>query len=65
MNLYKLLEQESGQSCGPFSPVSLYLAQTKEREHQRRLHVAKAKLYGMSFYKTASFRAFTNLAAWA
>lgn len=51
MNLYKALEEETGQSCGVFQPGSLYLAQTKEREHQLRLQAAKAKLYGMNFYE--------------
>ncbi|MEP4198184.1 MAG: FAD-dependent oxidoreductase [Aliishimia sp.] len=49
MNLYNSLEAETGQSCGVFQPGSLYLAQTREREHQLRLQAAKAKLYGMNF----------------
>lgn len=49
MNLYKELEQETGQGCGVFQPGSLYLAQTEAREHQLRLQAAKAKLYGMNF----------------
>ena len=51
MNLYKLLEEETGQSCGIFQPGSLYLAQTEERAQQLRLQAAKAKLYGMNFYE--------------
>ncbi|MDQ2088821.1 GcvT family protein [Marimonas arenosa] len=51
MNLYKELEQETGQSCGVFQPGSLYLAQTEDREHQLMLQAAKAKLYGMNFYQ--------------
>jgi len=53
MNLYKELEQETGQSCGVFQPGSLYLAQTEEREHQLRLQAAKAKLYNMNFYEVS------------
>ncbi len=49
MNLYKELEQETGQGCGVFQPGSLYLAQTEAREHQLKLQAAKAKLYGMNF----------------
>ncbi len=51
MNLYKQLEQETGQGCGVFQPGSLYLAQTPEREHQLRLQAAKAKYYKMNFYE--------------
>lgn len=51
MNLYKALEEETGQSCGVFQPGSLYLAQTEAREHQLRLQAAKAKLYGMHFHE--------------
>lgn len=51
MNLYKSLEAETGQSCGVFQPGSLYLAQTKAREHQLRLQAAKAKLYDMNFHE--------------
>ncbi|MEL7282214.1 MAG: FAD-dependent oxidoreductase [Pseudomonadota bacterium] len=51
MNLYKDLEQETGQSCGVFQPGSLYLAQTENREHQLKLQAAKAQLYGMDFHE--------------
>lgn len=51
MNLYKALEEETGQSCGVFQPGSLYLAQTEAREHQLRLQAAKAKFYGMNFHE--------------
>ncbi|MCP4315558.1 MAG: FAD-dependent oxidoreductase [Hyphomicrobiales bacterium] len=51
MNLYKELEQETGQGCGVFQPGSLYLAQTQEREHQLRLQEAKARYYGMNFHE--------------
>ena len=37
MRLYKELEAETGQSCGVFQPGSLYLAQTRDREHQLRV----------------------------
>ncbi|MFV2052820.1 GcvT family protein [Aliiroseovarius sp. YM-037] len=53
MNLYKQLEQETGQGCGVFQPGSLYLAQTEAREHQLRLQEAKAKLYGMNFHEVS------------
>ena len=53
MNLYKELEEETGQSCGVFQSGSLYLAQTEQREHQLRLQAAKAKLYGMNFYEVS------------
>ena len=51
MNLYKELEEETGQSCGVFQPGSLYLAQTEAREHQLRLQEAKARRYGMNFHE--------------
>ncbi|SFS10710.1 GcvT family protein [Yoonia litorea] len=51
MNLYKSLEEETGQSCGVFQPGSLYLAQTEAREHQLRLQAAKAKFYKMNFHE--------------
>ena len=53
MNLYKELEQETGQGCGVFQPGSLYLAQTEAREHQLRLQEAKAKYYGMNFHEVS------------
>ncbi len=49
MNLYKELEEETGQGCGIFQPGSLYLAQTENRSHQLQLQAAKARLYGMNF----------------
>jgi dimethylglycine dehydrogenase len=51
MNLYKELEEQTGQGCGVFQPGSLYLAQTEDREHQLRLQEAKAKFYGLNFYE--------------
>ena len=53
MNLYKQLEEETGQGCGIFQPGSLYLAQTEEREHQLKIQAAKAKLYGMNFHEVS------------
>ena len=53
MTLYKELEAETGQSCGVFQPGSLYLAQTREREHQLRLQEAKARRYGMNFHEVS------------
>ena len=49
MNLYKELEEETGQGCGVFQPGSLYLAQTENRSHQLQLQASKARLYGMNF----------------
>lgn len=51
MNLYKQLEEETGQGCGVFQPGSLYLAQTEAREYQLRLQAAKAKYYDMNFHE--------------
>lgn len=51
MDLYKQLEQETGQGCGVFQPGSLYLAQTQVREHQLRLQEAKARFYDLEFYE--------------
>ncbi len=51
MQLYKDLEIETGQSCGIFQPGALYLAQTKDREHQLRIQAAKAKYFGVEFYE--------------
>ncbi|GGO57536.1 dimethylglycine dehydrogenase [Roseovarius pacificus] len=53
MNLYKQLEQETGQGCGVFQPGSLYLAQTEAREHQLRLQEAKAKYYDLNFFEVS------------
>ncbi|WP_425046858.1 GcvT family protein [Primorskyibacter sp. S87] len=53
MNLYKELEQETGQGCGVFQPGSLYLAKTEEREHQLRLQEAKARYYGLNFHEVS------------
>ncbi|KIC45088.1 dehydrogenase [Ruegeria sp. ANG-S4] len=57
MNLYKELEKETGQGCGVFQSGSLYLAQTKDREHQLRLQEAKAKFYGLNFYEISRDKA--------
>ena len=53
MNLYKQLEQETGQGCGIFQPGSLYLAQTKDREHQLRLQEAKGRYFGVDFHEVS------------
>lgn len=53
MSLYAELEKETGQSCGIFQPGSLYLAQTREREHQLRLQAAKARLFGVDFHEVS------------
>ncbi|MGB0865082.1 MAG: GcvT family protein [Granulosicoccaceae bacterium] len=49
MQLYKQLEADTGQGCGVFQPGSLYLAQSKEREHQLRIQEAKARYFGVDF----------------
>ncbi|GGA21257.1 GcvT family protein [Neptunicoccus cionae] len=51
MNLYKELEQETGQGCGVFQPGSIYLAQTEAREHQLRLQESKARYFQEKFYE--------------
>ena len=51
MKLYKDLEIETGQGCGVFQPGSLYLAQTRDREHQLRIQAAKARYFGVDFYE--------------
>ncbi|MBC6408685.1 MAG: GcvT family protein [Rhodobacteraceae bacterium] len=51
MNLYKELEQTTGQGCGVFQPGALYLAKTAARAQQLRLQAAKARLYGLNFYE--------------
>jgi dimethylglycine dehydrogenase len=49
MQLYEELEEITGQSCGIFQPGSLYLAQTRDREHQLRIQAAKAKYFQVEF----------------
>ncbi len=51
MQLYEDLERETGQGCGIFQPGSLYLAQTKDREHQLRIQAAKAKYFQVDFHE--------------
>ena len=51
MGLYEELERETGQSCGINRTGSIYLAQTRDREHQLRIQAAKARLYGFDFYE--------------
>lgn len=53
MQLYKELEQTTGQGCGIFQPGSLYLAQTREREQQLRLQAAKARYFGVEFHEVS------------
>lgn len=57
MQLYKELEAETGQGCGIFTTGSLYLAQTREREHQLRIQAAKAKYFGVDFYEISKAEA--------
>jgi len=49
MQLYEELEESTGQGCGIFQPGSLYLAQTRDREHQLRMQAAKAKYFQVEF----------------
>jgi len=49
MQLYEELEKITGQGCGIFQPGSLYLAQTRDREHQLRMQAAKAKYFQVEF----------------
>ena len=51
MKIYKELEKETEQSCGIYTPGSLYLAQSEEREHQLRIQAAKARYFGIDFYE--------------
>ena len=51
MKLYKELEAETGQGCGIFQPGSLYLAQTRDREHQLRIQAAKARYFDFDFHE--------------
>ncbi|MBS36769.1 MAG: dehydrogenase [Thiotrichales bacterium] len=53
MRLYKELEQETGQGCGVFQPGALYLAQTRDREHQLRMQVAKARYFDVEFHEVS------------
>ena len=54
MQLYADLEKETGQGCGIFQPGSLYLAQTKEREHQLRIQAAKARYFDVEFHELST-----------
>ncbi len=51
IKIYKELEEETGQGCGIFQPGSIYLAQTKDREHQLRLQAAKARYFDVEFHE--------------
>ena len=51
MQLYRELEEETGQGCGVFQPGSLYMAQTENREHQLRIQAAKARYFGVEFHE--------------
>lgn len=51
MQLYEELERETGQGCGIFQPGSLYLAQTRDREHQLRMQAAKARYFKVDFHE--------------
>ena len=51
MQLYADLEKETGQGCGIFQAGSLYLAQTRDREHQLRMQAAKARYFQVEFHE--------------
>tara|TARA_B100000035_G_scaffold279146_1_gene258575 strand:- start:878 stop:3307 length:2430 start_codon:yes stop_codon:yes gene_type:complete len=52
MNLYRELEQETGQSVGFHQTGYLYLAQTEDRAHQLRISAAKARQFsGIEFHE--------------
>jgi dimethylglycine dehydrogenase len=51
MQLYADLEKETGQGCGIVQPGALYLAQTRDREHQLRIQAAKAKYFQVEFHE--------------
>ncbi len=51
MKLYKELEEETEQSCGVYQPGSIYLAQTKDREHQLKIQAAKGRYFGIDFHE--------------
>jgi len=52
MNLYRELEQETGQSVGFHQTGYLYLAQTEDRAHQLRISAAKARQFsGVEFHE--------------
>ncbi|MCP3686876.1 MAG: FAD-dependent oxidoreductase [Gammaproteobacteria bacterium] len=51
MQLYEELERETGQGCGIFQPGALYLAQSKDREHQLRMQAAKARYFQVDFHE--------------
>ncbi len=51
MQLYAELERETGQGCGIFQPGALYLAQTRDREHQLRIQAAKARYFQVEFHE--------------
>ena len=57
MQLYDDLEKETGQSCGIFRPGALYLAQTRDREHQLRIQAAKARYFGVEFHELSTAEA--------
>ena len=54
MKLYKELEKETDQSCGVYQPGSIYLAQTKEREHQLKIQAAKGRYFGIDFHEISA-----------
>jgi dimethylglycine dehydrogenase len=51
MQLYQELEATTGQGCGIFQPGALYLAQTRDREHQLRMQAAKARYFQVEFHE--------------
>ena len=57
MRLYAELEKETGQSCGIHRCGSLYLAQSKDREHQLRIQAAKARYFDVEFLELSNAEA--------
>ncbi len=57
MQLYEELEKETGQGCGIVQPGSLYLAQSKDREHQLRMQAAKARYFQVEFHELSRVEA--------
>ena len=51
MNVYQELEAETGQSCGLHHAGSIYLACSRDREHQLRIQASKAHAFDAEFYE--------------
>ncbi len=53
LQLYRELERETGMSLGIHQPGTLYLAGTRQREHQLRIQASRAPAYGAEFYEVS------------